>query len=49
MNAWYSNSDWDYYESLQTKHKQEPLDEDCPDDDFDGDCDYWRSQCYGKG
>jgi hypothetical protein len=44
------DSDWDYYDQFEDEDEREE-DFDDFDDDYipDRDCDYWESNCYGRG
>lgn len=50
-SPWECESDVDYYEQFEEQVTNED-DFIEPDDDFepfDNDCEYWKSNCYGRG
>lgn len=48
-SAWECDSDVDYYEQFNLQPERDEPD-DREDDRYDDrDCDYWESNCYGRG
>lgn len=47
-SAWSFDNPDDYYESLEERPQRDepPEDDEEPTDD---DCEYWKSNCYGRG
>lgn len=47
-SVWSFDNPDDYYESLEERpQRDEPPEDD--EDPADDDCDYWKSNCYGRG
>ena len=47
-SVWDFDNPDDYYEQFETQPQNDDFDDGAQDID-DGDCEYWKSGCYGRG
>ena len=49
LSPWLCDSDHDYYAQFEEpNYEQDEPEEDCREPE-DADCEYWQSNCYGRG